>query len=122
MTIEQTRQRVKDYHQTHNELCQNIKLARSSKDEVTLRRLNREFSKSVLVSSYIYNGWALDEAVDAISNKLNKDEIIKQLQENIDLIYSATKKELFVNQFLNYLFNGDEETIANMKTKLFISS
>lgn len=122
MTIEQTRQRVKDYHQTYNELCQNIKLARSSKDEVTLKRLNREYSKLVLASRYIYDSWVLDEAVEAISNKLNKDEIIKQLQENINLIDSTTKKELFVNKFLNYLFNDDEETIANMKTKLFISS
>lgn len=124
MLIEETRQKVKDYHEKHNALLKQIEQAKLAKNETQIKQLNREFSLLVKKRQYVYRGWALEEALEAVAdivkNKLSHDDLVKQLQENINIITSTTEKEKFINEFFSYVFPNDDDTKASLMLKITI--
>ena len=121
MTIEQTRQNVKNYNDQHTALVKEIEKAKQVINKTKLKQLNREFSNLVKFRPSIYRGWALEEAIEVLMMKLNQDDTVKHLKSCLDLITSAKEKEKFLNEFLAYAYAGKDDTKEQIKAKLTIN-
>ena len=79
ITIEQTREKVKTFHDKYTALVRKIEKAKQTKNTHKLKQLNREYSNLVKIRASIYRGWALEEAIEVLSRKLNQDDTLKKL-------------------------------------------